>query len=104
MHEAAFSFVVSTCAPPPYESCYRKCKGSPSPKSCSSGCCFQARDSNLRKLAYAGSLGRLNHHGRTSLSRHANSHHGSNGGSGAHHHHHPNAATTNSNLALRTAV
>ena len=28
---------------------------------------FQAKDTNLKKLAYGGSLGRLNHHGRTPL-------------------------------------
>ena len=40
---------------------------------------FQAKDSNLRKLAYGGSLGRLNHHGRTPLQMraHHQSHHGS---------------------------
>ena len=35
---------------------------------------FQAKDSNLRKLAYGGSLGRLNHHGRTPLQMRANHH------------------------------
>ena len=48
--------------------------------------CFQAQDTNLRKLAYAGSLGRLNHHhGRAPLNHHA-------------------ATLGASNIALRTAV
>ena len=46
---------------------------------------FQAKDSTLRRLAYGGSLGRLNqHHGR---------------GHVGHYH-----SSLNSNLALRTAV
>lgn len=44
----------------------------------------QAQDSNLRKLAYGGSLGRLNNHGRSALFQ--------------------RASMANSNIALRTAV
>ena len=52
---------------------------------------FQAKDSNLRKLAYGGSLGRLNHHGRTPLQMRA-------------HHHNHHGSTTLSNQLFKTTA
>ena len=51
----------------------------------------QAKDSNLRKLAYGGSLGRLNHHGRTPLQMRA-------------HHHNHHGSTTLSNQLFKTTA
>jgi hypothetical protein len=52
----------------------------------------QAKDSNLRKLAYGGSLGRLNHHGRTPLQMRA------------HHHNHHGSTTLSNQLFKSTAA